>query len=63
MFISVQFATLGFFQLELTHVVAAGHGGSVRLRLSCKDGVAAIAGCVNEPIFRECTVATLKHNN
>ncbi len=51
------------FSQCLTHVVAERDGGSVRLPLSSKDGIAATAGCGNEPILREGTVATLKNNN
>lgn len=53
----------GFFQVRLTHVVAAEEGGSVRLPLSSKDGIATTAVCGNETRFRGGTVAALKRNN
>lgn len=44
-------------------VVAAGSGGSVRLPLSLKDGIAAPAGGGEGSMLREGTVATLKRND
>lgn len=40
--------------------MAAGDGGSVRLRLRSKGGIAATGGWCREPMFREGVVAALK---
>ena len=55
--------SLEILELESTHVVAGGKGGSVKLPFSSKDGVAAAPACGKDPMFREGAVATRKGNN
>ena len=49
-----------FFDFKEAHVVAAVDGGSVKLPLSSKDGVAATAACGKELMFVEGSAVTWK---